>query len=67
MSGEGDNLLVRFYSNENLPSSIVKALREFGYDLLTSLEAGNANQGIPDDEVLAFATANNRIVKLVCI
>lgn len=52
----------RFYSNENLPFAIVKALREFGYDVLTSLEAGNANQGIPDEEVLAYATANNRIV-----
>ncbi len=55
-------MTVRFYSNENLSSAIVKALREFGYDVLTSLEAGNANQGIPDDEVLAYATANNRIV-----
>lgn len=58
------NAIVRFYSNENLPFAIVKALRELGYDVLTSREAGNANQGIPDEEVLAYATAtaNNRIV-----
>ena len=30
--------------------------------MLTSLEAGRANQKIPDDQVLAFATAQNRAV-----
>lgn len=53
---------IKFYSNENLPFAIVKALRELGYDVVTSLEAGNANQGIPDEKVLTYATANNRIV-----
>jgi hypothetical protein len=38
----------RFYSNENLPLEIVKSLRKFGHDVLTSVEAGQANQGIPD-------------------
>ncbi|MFM7755098.1 MAG: DUF5615 family PIN-like protein, partial [Cyanobium sp.] len=32
------------------------------HDVLTSLEAGNANQGIPDNEVLAYATSENRIL-----
>ena len=54
--------MARFYANENLPIALVKALREFNHDVLTSNEAGNANQGIPDEEVLAYATANERIV-----
>ena len=44
----------RFYSNENLPLEIVKSLRKFGHDVLTSVEAGQANQGIPDNEVLTL-------------
>jgi predicted nuclease of predicted toxin-antitoxin system len=54
--------MARFYSNENLPIALVKSLRDFNHNVLTSLEAGNANQGIPDEEVLAYANANDRIV-----
>lgn len=50
------------YSNENFPSDIVIILRQKGHNVLTSYEAGQANQGIPDDEVLIFATQQNRIV-----
>jgi predicted nuclease of predicted toxin-antitoxin system len=52
----------KFYANENLSADLVKALRHLGYDVLTSYEAGNANQGIPDDQVLQTATAKNRSV-----
>ena len=44
--------MARLYSNENFPRPVVEALRHRGHDVLTSLEAGRANQGIPDDEVL---------------
>jgi predicted nuclease of predicted toxin-antitoxin system len=54
--------MARLYTNENFRRKIVEALRELGHDVLTSLEAGNANLGIPDDEVLDFARENNRIV-----
>ena len=37
-------------------------LRDKGYDILTALEAGNANQGIPDKDVLAFAIKEHRAV-----
>ena len=30
--------------------------------MLTSIDAGNANQGIPDDEVVRFATREGRAV-----
>jgi predicted nuclease of predicted toxin-antitoxin system len=52
--------MARFYSNENFPLPVVEALRRLGHDVLTVQEAGNANQEIPDDEVLAFASADNR-------
>jgi hypothetical protein len=47
--------LARLYSNENFPLPTVEALRRFGHNVLTSLEAGRANQKISDSEVLAFA------------
>jgi predicted nuclease of predicted toxin-antitoxin system len=54
--------MVKFYSNENFPLDIVQELRQLGYDVLTSYDAGQANQGIPDDEVLAFAIQRERAV-----
>jgi hypothetical protein len=54
--------MARLYSNENFAIDFVLILRSLGHDVLTSYEAGQANQGIPDDEVLTFATANDRII-----
>lgn len=48
------------YANENFPVQVVIALRALGHDVLTSLEAGQANQSISDEKVLDFATQNNR-------
>jgi predicted nuclease of predicted toxin-antitoxin system len=50
----------KLYSNENFSKSVVLHLRQLGYDVLTSFEAGKANQGIPDPEVLAFAISQER-------
>jgi len=52
----------KFYANENFDFQVVVFLRNHGYDVLTSVEAGNANQRIPDDEVLKFATTQNRVL-----
>jgi predicted nuclease of predicted toxin-antitoxin system len=41
---------------------MVKLLRSEGHDVLTSYEAGQANQGIPDNQVLQYATAWDRIL-----
>jgi len=54
--------MIRFYSNENLAIDLVEAIRDLGYDVLTSYDAQQANQGIPDDEVLRYATINHRCV-----
>ena len=48
--------MISFYSNENLDADLVGAIRELGYDVWTSYEAGNANQGISDEAVLRYAT-----------
>ncbi len=55
--------MIKFYSNENyFPMDIVRELRRLGYDVLTSYDAGQANQGIPDEDVLTFATQQERVV-----
>jgi Domain of unknown function (DUF5615) len=54
--------MARLYTNENFRRKIVNALREFGHDVLTSFEAGNANLGISDEEVVVFAHSEKRIV-----
>ena len=54
--------MARLYSNENFAIDIVQILRDYGHDVLTSYEAEQANQGIPDPEVLKFATNQNRIL-----
>ena len=41
---------------------MVDELCRLGHDVLNALAAGNANQEIPDDEVLAFACAAGRAV-----
>lgn len=52
--------MIRFYANENLSAVLVNCLRSLGHDVLTSYDAGNANQKIPDDQVLASATEDGR-------
>jgi len=50
------------YTNENIEQQVVNALRALGHDVLTSLEAGNANRSIADKDVLTFAVSQNRIL-----
>ena len=52
----------KLYVNENFPLPAVKILRDFGHDILTSADAGNANQRIPDEDVLLFAISQDRIL-----
>jgi len=54
--------MAKLYSNENFPRRVVEELRLLGHDLLSSFEAGRANQKVPDEEVLAFATEQRRAV-----
>jgi hypothetical protein len=54
--------MARFYANENFPFQAVRELRRLGHDVLTSLEAGNANRSVPDEEVLTFAASGDRVL-----
>jgi predicted nuclease of predicted toxin-antitoxin system len=54
--------MARLYADEQYPYPVVEFLRALGHDVLTVQEAGRANQGIPDAEVLSFATSENRAV-----
>jgi predicted nuclease of predicted toxin-antitoxin system len=53
---------MKLYADEQYPYPVVKYLRELGHDVLTVQEAGKANRRIPDDEVLAFATDEDRAI-----
>ena len=54
--------MAQLYSNENFPLPAVEELRKLGHDVLTSLDAGQANRSIPDREVLLYAQGQNRIL-----
>jgi hypothetical protein len=54
--------LARLYSDENFPFATVEALRGLDHDVLTTLEAGQAGQAIPDNAVLQFAIRDKRSV-----
>ena len=54
--------MARLYGDENFSGEVVELLRNLGHDVLTAREAGNAEQKIPDEEVLAFAVSSDRAV-----
>lgn len=54
--------MARFYADEQFPLQVVELLRNLGHDVLTVQEAGNANQRIPDELVLAFAVNQERSI-----
>jgi predicted nuclease of predicted toxin-antitoxin system len=54
--------MARFYADEQFPLPVVELLRNLGHDVLTVQEAGNANQRIPDEQVLAFAVSQERAI-----
>jgi predicted nuclease of predicted toxin-antitoxin system len=51
-----------FYADENFALATVGELRQLGHDVLTAREAGNANDRVPDHDVLAFAHRTGRIL-----
>jgi predicted nuclease of predicted toxin-antitoxin system len=54
--------MARLYADEQFPYEVVENLRDLGHDVLTVQEAEKANQKIPDNEVLEFASNNERAV-----
>jgi hypothetical protein len=54
--------MAKLYSDENFDYPVVAELGRLGHDVLTAQQAGQAQQGIPDPAVLAFAIAQGRAV-----
>lgn len=54
--------MARLYADEQYPYPVVQLLRALGHDVLTVQEAGKANQGISDSDVLTFASNEKRAV-----
>lgn len=54
--------MAHLYADEHFPLHLTKLLRQLGHDVLTVQEARNADQRIPDEEVLTFAIAHERAV-----
>jgi hypothetical protein len=54
--------VARLYADENFPLPVVEELRRLGHDVVTTYEAGQASQSVPDEAVLSFATEGGRAV-----
>jgi Domain of unknown function (DUF5615) len=54
--------MIQLYGDENFDVHAIQGLCNLGYDALSARDAGMANRGIQDHEVLEFATENNRAV-----
>ncbi len=54
--------MAKLYTNENFPLPAVEALRKLGHDVLTIQETGKANRAMTDEDVLAFAHRQKRIL-----
>ncbi|MEG4532092.1 DUF5615 family PIN-like protein [Microcoleus sp. D2_18a_D3] len=55
--------MARLYADEQFPRQVVQNLRSLGHDVPTVQESGNAR--LPDEDILAFATSENRAVLTV--
>ena len=53
--------MASLYVDEDFPQPVVEFLREWGNDMLTAQEAGEANLGFHDDRVMYFARRTKRI------
>ena len=54
--------MARLYADEQFPKAVSQLLGDMEHDVLTVQDAGNANLGVPDEDVLAFAIGDERAV-----
>jgi len=52
--------VIKLFLNEDVHSKLAKALRQRGFDAITTVEAGML--GTPDEEQLAFAVSQGRAI-----
>jgi hypothetical protein len=50
------------YLDEDVDVRLAALLRQKGFDVLTTAEAGRASRGLSDDDQLAFATERDRAI-----
>ena len=53
---------IRLYTDEMIDVRLARALRSRGYDVESCQDAGRSNQGIPDEEQLAYAAGLGRAI-----
>jgi hypothetical protein len=54
--------MARLYANENFPLPVVIHLRQRGHDVLTVHETGKSEQAWPDEDVLEYASHDDRAI-----
>lgn len=54
--------MAKLYANENFPFPVVEELRKLGHDVLTIQETGKAELAVSDEEVLQYASEDDRCV-----
>jgi hypothetical protein len=54
--------MARLYANENFPMATVEELRRLGHEVLTTQEAGQSGLAVSDEQVLIYATTEQRAV-----
>jgi hypothetical protein len=54
--------MARLYANEQFPLPVVIELRRLGHDVVTIQETGKGGKAVPDNEVLKYSTADQRIL-----
>lgn len=52
--------MARLFADENFPLPVVRELRVLGHDVRTAAEAGLADRGVPDSEILTEASRDLR-------
>ena len=52
--------VIKLFLNEDVHTRLAKALRQRGFDAITTVEAGMS--GSPDEEQLAFAASQGRVI-----
>jgi predicted nuclease of predicted toxin-antitoxin system len=54
--------MMKLYADEDFNYLAVKTLKEMGYDVKTTQEAGKAGQGIDDQAQLSYASSEGRAI-----
>jgi predicted nuclease of predicted toxin-antitoxin system len=53
---------IRLFTDEHISGRLARALRSHGYDAESCHEAGRADQGIPDEDHLDYASRSGRAI-----